>query len=83
MATLEKKQPKKEPKREHQDLFDLIESLRLNKKYLAEVTGINAYTFKMKLAGTNPAYKFTDVEITMIKGALCEMRSKLEKYCKN
>lgn len=73
----------KTPKREHQDLFDLIEGLRLNKKYLAELTGLNPYTFKMKLAGTNPAYKFTEEEINMVKAALCEMAGKLSKYCKN
>lgn len=64
---------------EHQDLWDLIDSLKINKKYLAELTGINAYTFKMKLAGNNPAYKFTDTEITMIRQALCELADKLKE----
>lgn len=66
---------------EHQALWDLIEDLKINKKYLAELTGINAYTFKMKLAGNNPAYKFTDLEIDMIKSSLCELSGKLNKFC--
>jgi hypothetical protein len=78
-----KKGAQEQPKRENKELFDLIQGLRLNKKLLAELTGINDYTFKMKLAGTNPAYKFTEVEIGMVKGALCEMAGKLSKYCKN
>lgn len=66
---------------EHQELFDLIEHLKFNKKYLAELTGINSYTFKMKLAGNNPNYKFTDEEITKIEEALCEITGRLKKYC--
>ena len=78
MATAAKTQHQQS---EHQDLWDLIDSLKINKKYLAEITGLNAYTFKMKLAGNNPAYKFTDTEITMIRSALCELGGKLKNGC--
>ena len=66
---------------EHQDIWDLIEDMKINKKYLAELTGINPYTFKMKLAGNNPAYKFTDTEINMIRQSLCELGGKLQGHC--
>lgn len=72
---------KKHQQSEHQELFDLIDNLKINKKYLAELTAINPYTFKMKLAGNNQAYKFTDEEITKIEDALCEISGHLKKYC--
>lgn len=80
-ATTAKKEVKTHQQGERQELFDLIENLKLNKKYLAELTGLNPYTFKMKLAGNNPAYKFTDEEVTKIEDALCEISGRLKKYC--
>lgn len=69
------------PKNKLQALTDLIESAKINKKYLAELAGINAYTFKMKLSGKNPAYKFTDTEFEMINSCLCELATKLQEHC--
>jgi flavodoxin len=66
---------------EHQDLWDLIENMRINKKYLADLTGMNAYTFKMKLKGIYPTYKFTETEIKMIRDSLCELGDKLKGHC--
>lgn len=66
---------------EHQHIWDLIEDLKINKTYLAELTGINPYTFRMKIAGNNPAYKFTELEVEMINSSLCELAGKMKSFC--
>lgn len=40
---------------------------------------MNAYTFKMKIAGNNPAYKFTDSELQRLKEVLQELSHDIEK----
>lgn len=48
---------------------------------MASKCGMNAYTFKMKLAGNSPAYKFTDGEIETICGVLKELATEIENTC--
>lgn len=40
---------------------------------------MNAYTFKMKIAGNNPAYKFTESETDRLKEVLNELSHDIEK----
>ena len=65
---------------EHQQLVDLINNTKINKKYLADLADINPYTFKMKLSN-KPRYKFTDAEIEKIKTCLCELGGLLKNHC--
>lgn len=76
-----KGEKKKTPKSENQALIELVESLKINKKYLAELTGMNAYTFKMKLSAKNVHYRFTEEEIQKVKDALCEISGQLSTHC--
>lgn len=77
------KDTKKKATSENQALIELIESLKINKKYLAELAGMNPYTFKMKLSGKNNNYRFTTEEIAKVKEALCEISGQLSSHCAN
>lgn len=66
-----------------QDQFSEIQTLitawKLNKVTLASKMPMNAYTFKMKIAGNQPTYKFTDAEIERLKEVLQELSHDIEK----
>jgi hypothetical protein len=78
----ETKQKQQHQQSEHQDLWDMIETLQIKKQYLAELVGMNPYTFRMKLDGNRANYKFTEAEIEQIRTALCELGGKLQSECK-
>lgn len=61
-------------------ILTLITGWKLNKAHLASKCGINAYTFKMKLAG-KPPYKFTDSEVDKIAEVLKELSAEIEISC--
>lgn len=48
---------------------------------MASKAGMNAYTFKMKMANNNPAYKFTDTEIEKLVSVLKELAADIENVC--
>jgi len=60
-------------------LLSLITAWKLNKVVLASKMPMNAYTFKMKIAGNNPAYKFTEAETDRLKEVLNELSHDIEK----
>lgn len=61
----------------------VINDWKLNKKLLAEKTGINPYTFKMKLLGTAPQYKFTPEEQERIAAVLRDLAKDIIKITDN
>jgi len=62
---------------QHTAIQNLIMRWKLNKVALAAKCGINAYTFKMKLAG-KPHYKFTDGEVEKITEVLKELSNEIK-----
>ena len=71
----------KEPQQRLTELLTIVNGWKLNKVHLASKAKINAYTFKMKLAGNNPAYKFTDSELDAIEEVLKELAQDIENTC--
>ena len=65
------------------DYQTLISEWNLNKVRLASKMGMNAYTFKMKLLGTYPAYKFTEAEEQRLYEVLRELAADIEKVAGN
>lgn len=61
------------------EIQTLITAWKLNKVTLASKMPMNAYTFKMKIAGNQPTYKFTDTEIDRLKEVLQELSHDIEK----
>ena len=57
--------------------MDLVLAWNLNKGLLASKMGVNAYTFKMKLAG-KPPYKFTEADMEKLTEALRQLASDIE-----
>jgi hypothetical protein len=60
---------------------ELIKAWNLNKMLFASKMGTNAYTFKMKLLGTYPSYKFTEQEIDKMKEVLKELAAEIQASC--
>lgn len=60
------------------DLLIIVNSWKLNKALLASKIEMNPYTFKMKMLGTNPKYKFTDAETERLSGVLKELAADIE-----
>ena len=63
------------------DLQRLITEWKLNKVVLASKMKMNAYTFKMKIAGNNPSYNFTDSELQKLTDVLKELAESIEVVC--
>lgn len=63
------------------DLQSLIAEWKLNKVVLASKMEMNAYTFKMKIAGNNTAYNFTDSELQKLTDVLKELAESIEVVC--
>lgn len=63
------------------DLQRLIAAWKLNKVVLASKMKMNAYTFKMKIAGNNPAYNFTNSELQNLSDVLKELAAEIEIAC--
>jgi hypothetical protein len=61
------------------EIQTLIAVWKLNKVTLASKMPMNAYTFKMKIAGNQPTYKFTDAEIDRLKEVMQELSHDIEK----
>lgn len=57
--------------------MELVQAWNLNKALLASKMGVNAYTFKMKLAG-KPPYKFTEADIEKLNEVLRQLAADIE-----
>jgi hypothetical protein len=57
---------------------DIIKDWNLSKTMIAERLGMNAYTLKMKLLGTDPRYHFTAQEMEALKMLLRELKKDIE-----
>ena len=68
----------KEKNSQFSDLQRLIAEWKLNKVVLASKMEMNAYTFKMKIAGNNRAYKFTNSELQKLTDVLKELAASIE-----
>ena len=60
-----------------QQVSKLINQWKLNKVLLASKMGMNAYTFKMKIAGNDPKYFFTGEQLDKLKDVLKELASEI------
>ena len=48
---------------------------------MASKAGMNAYTFKMKIAGKDARYKFTETDLDKIEAVLKELAADIENTC--
>lgn len=78
----ENQKPALAPFIKDKEMWSVIEDLKINKALIADLAGINAYSFKMKFHGYNQSYRFTELEVEAIRNALCEISGKLNKFCK-
>lgn len=60
------------------EMKSLMTSWKFNKIILASKMPMNAYTFKMKIAG-KPPYKFTEYEIERLREVLQELAQDIVK----
>lgn len=64
-------------------ITQVINDWKMNKTLLAQKSGMNPYTFKMKLLDTQPQYRFTEEEQDRIAAVLRDMAKDIIKITDN